>query len=93
MKFKVYEVVLDWATEKDGDIESYLYVDYKDAKKKFDELVKKQKQVDWIQEGWSLLGKNEAFTLINHIDFWGFYAEKFWSDWKSEITIIEREVF
>lgn len=93
MKFKVYEVVLDWDTEKDGDIESYLYADYKDAKKKFDALVEKQKQIDWVQEGLSLLGKNEAYELIENIDFWGFYAEEFWSRWKSEVSIIEREVF
>ena len=58
---------------------------------KFKELVEEEKQVDWIEEG--LVSDDDRYVLIKKIDFWGFYAEDFWNDWRSEVTIIEREVF
>ena len=91
MKFKVYEVELQWNTDKDEDRQSFLYADYEDAVVKFKELIEEQKKVDWIEEG--LASDDEKYELFEKVDFWGFYAEYLWSDWRSEISIIEREVF
>ena len=90
MKFKVYEVKRYRFEDRDDYEDSFLYAEYPDAVKKFKELIEEEKKIDWIEEG---LGSNdEKYELIETIDFWGFYAEDFWNDWKSEITITKRKV-
>ena len=91
MKFKVYEVRAIRVEEKDDDEQSFLYAEYDDAVVKFKELVDAEKQVDWIEEG--LASDDKRYALFESVDFWGFYAEDLWNDWRSEVTIIEREVF
>lgn len=91
MKFKVYEVKSLRVEEKDDYEESFLYAEYDDAIEKFKELVEEEKQVDWIEEG--LASDDERYELYENVDFWGFYAEDLWNNWKSEVSIIEREVF
>ena len=91
MKFKVYEVKSLRVEEKDDYEESFLYTEYDDAVVKFKELVEEEKHIDWIEEG--LASDDERYELYENVDFWGFYAEDFWSPWKSEVSIIEREVF
>lgn len=91
MKFKVYEVKRYRFEDKDDYEDSFLYAEYDDAVAKFKELVEEEKQVDWIEEG--LASDDEKYELIQKIDFWGFYAEGFWNDWTSEITITKRKVF
>jgi hypothetical protein len=91
MKFKVYEVKATRLEEKDDYEQSFLYAEYEDAVAKFKELVEAEKKVDWIEEG--LASDDERYELFENVDFWGFYAEDFWNDWRSEVTIIEREVF
>lgn len=91
MKFKVYEVEAIRIEDKDDYKQSFLYAEYQDAVVKFKELVEVEKKVDWIEEG--LVSDDKRYTFVEAIDFWGFYAEDFWNDWKSEISIIEREVF
>lgn len=90
MKFKVYEVVRTRDEEKDDYRESFLYAEYTDAVKKFKALIEEEKNVDWIEEG--LESDDTKYELIEQIDFWGFYVDDVWSFWKSEISIIEREV-
>ena len=91
MKFKVYEVKAIRVEDKDDYEQSFLYAEYEDAVVKFKELVAAEKQVDWIAEG--LASSDENYELYENVDFWGFYAEDLWNDWRSEVTIIEREVF
>ena len=91
MQLKVYEVTRIRVEDKDDYEDSVLYADYTDAVAKFKEFVDEEKKVDWIEEG--LESDNERYQLIENVDFWGFYAEDFWNDWKSEVTITEREVF
>ena len=91
MKIKVYEVKATRLEEKDEYEQSFLYVRYEDAVVKFKELVDEEKKVDWIKEG--LESNNSKYELFEKVDFWGFYADDLWSDWRSEVTIIEREVF
>jgi hypothetical protein len=91
MKFKVYEVKTIRIEDKDDYEESFLYAEYEDAVAKFKELIEVEKKVDWIEEG--LASDDKRYELIENVDFWGFYAEDFWNDWKSEVSIIEREVF
>ena len=91
MKFKVYEVKATRLEEKDDYEQSFLYTGYEDAVAKFKELVEAEKKVDWIEEG--LASDSNKYELYENVDFWGFYAEDMWSDWRSEVTIIEREVF
>ena len=91
MKFKVYEVKAIRIEEKGDYEQSFLYADYEDAVVKFKELVESEKKVDWIEEG--IASDDEKYELFENVDFWGFYADYLWSDWSSEVTIIEREVF
>ena len=91
MKFRVYEVKRYRFEDKDDYEDSFLYAEYDDAVAKFKELVEEEKQVDWIEEG--LASEDERYELYENIDFWGFYAEDFWNNLKSEVSIIEREVF
>jgi hypothetical protein len=91
MKFKVYEVKAIRIEDKCDYEQSFLYADYEDAVAKFKELVEAEKNVDWIEEG--LFSDDERYKLFENVDFWGFYAESLWNDWRSEVTIIEREVF
>ena len=91
MKFKVYEVKAIRVEEKDDYEQSFLYAEYEDAVAKFKELVEEEKQVDWIEEG--LASDDARYELYEKVDFWGFYAEDLWNDWRSEVSIIEREVF
>lgn len=91
MKLKVYEVKRYRVEDKDDYEDSFLYAEYHNAVNKFKDIIEEEKMVDWIEEG---LESNDArYELIEAIDFWGFYAEDFWNDWKSEVTITEREVF
>lgn len=94
MKFKIYEVTLEWNTGKDDDTESFLYAEYEDAVAKLKELVEKQKKVDWIEEG---LAKDSDeiyhYELYEEIDHWHFSVDYFFSHMYSSVTIIEREVF
>lgn len=90
MKFKVYEVKAIRVEEK-GDYEQlFLYANYEDAVAKFKELIETEKKVGWIEEG--LASDDTLYELVENIDFWGFYADAFWCDWKSEVFIEEREV-
>ena len=91
MKFIVYEVKRYRFEDKDDYEDSFLYAEYSDAVKKFKELIEEEKKIDWIEEG--LVSDDERYELIQKIDFWGFYAEDFWNDWTSEITITKRRVF
>ena len=91
MKFKVYEVKRIRIEDKDDYEDAFLYATYSDAVSKFLGLIEEEKKIDWIEEGIKI--DDERYELIENIDFWGFYAESFWNNWKSEITIIEREVF
>ena len=91
MKLKVYEVERIRIEDKDDYEDSFLFAEYSDAVKKFKELIEEEKKIDWIEEG--LESDDERYELIEKVDFWGFYAEDFWNDWKSEIAITEREVF
>ena len=91
MKLKVYEVERIRIEDKDDYEDSFLFAEYSDAVKKFKELIEEEKKIDWIEEG--LESDDARYELIEKVDFWGFYAEDFWNDWKSEVTITEREVF
>lgn len=91
MKFKVYEVKAIRIEDKDDYEQSFLYAEYEDAVTKFKELVEAEKKVDWIEEG--LASDDKKYELFENVDFWGFYAEDFWNNWKSEVSITEREVF
>ena len=90
MKLKVYEVERIRIEDKDDYEDSFLFAEYSDAVKKFKELIEEEKKVDWIEEG--LESDDTRYELIEKVDFWGFYAEDFWNDWKSEVAITEREV-
>lgn len=89
MKFKVYEVTRVRVDRKDEYAVEYLFADYADAVAKFKELVAKEKKVDWIEEAL----KNGDCQLTEGINFWGIYDECFLDTYKSEVEIIEREVF
>ena len=94
MKFKIYEVTLEWNTEKDDDHQSFLYAEYEDAVAKFKELVEEQKKVDWIAEG---LEKGDDdfyhYELTEQVDYWYFGADYFLDRMYSVVTIEERKVF
>ena len=91
MKFKVYEVKAIRMEDKDDYEQSFLYAEYADAVAKFNEIVEAEKKIDWIEEG--LTSDNEKYELFENTDFWGFYAQKLWGDWHSEVVIETREVF
>ena len=55
MKNEIYIVLFDWASDTWEDVETYLFHDFKAARKKFDELIR-DKQI------------NEDFTFKNNID-------------------------
>ena len=94
MKFKVYEVELEWSTEKDDDRQSFLYADYDDAVVKFKELIEEQKKVDWIAE--ALVKENDDWfqsELTETIDCWCISVDYQLDYMYSVVTITEREVF
>lgn len=91
MKLTVYEVKATRLEEKDDYEQSFLYAKYEDAVIKFKELVEEAKKIDWIEEG--LASDDTKYELFEKVDFWGFYAEDLWSDWRAEVSITEREVF
>lgn len=93
MKFKVYEVELEWNTGKDDDKQSFLYADYEDAVAKFKELVKEQKKIDWVAE--ALTSESDDWyqsELIDMIDYWCIIIDCNLDRWYSAVTITEREV-
>ena len=94
MKFKIYEVTLEWNTGKDDDKQSFLYADYEDAVAKFKELVEEQKKVDWIDEG--LKSESDEFyqyELTEQVDYWYFGVDCFLDRMYSVVVIEERKVF
>lgn len=90
MKFKVYEVKRVRDDGKDDYIDSFLYADYKDAVVKFKQFIEEEKKIDWIEEG--LASDDKRYTVIESVDYWGFYAEDLWNTLRSEVSIEEREV-
>jgi hypothetical protein len=96
MKFTVYEVTRVRREEKDDYEDSFLYAEYYDAVAKFNELVEKEKQVDWIEECIEMGVNNDEgreIDIMETVDYWGIYVEDFFTRWSSEVTITEREVF
>ena len=93
MKFKVYEVTLEWNTGKDEDTKSILYANYEDAVAKFKEFIEEQKRVDWIAEGLAD-GNNDGYEyeLTERIDYWCFSRDYFLDHMYSVVMIEEREV-
>jgi hypothetical protein len=94
MKFKVYEVELEWCTEKDDDKQSFLYANYEDAVVKFKELVEEQKKVDWIEE--ALTRENDNWyqsELVEKVDYWCLNIDYQLDHMYSVVCITEREVF
>lgn len=94
MKFKVYEVELEWSTDKDDDKKSFLYANYDDAVARFKELVEEQKKIDWVEE--ALTRKSDDWyqsTLIDMIDYWCVIIDCNLDRMYSSVTITEREVF
>ena len=90
MKLKVYEVKRVRDDGKNDYVDLFLYADYADAVVKFKELIEAEKKIDWIEEG--LESNDERYEVIENVDFWGFYADDFWNNLKSEVSIEEREV-
>lgn len=91
MRFKIYEVktmhfdgVTDYA-------QSFLYVDYQDAVKKFKGLVKEAKNINWVEEG--LKSGNNKYILKNNINYWSFHIDEVLNYKSYEVLIEEREVF
>jgi hypothetical protein len=94
MKFKVYEVELEWDDIKNGDRQSFLYANYEDAVAKFKELVEQQKKVDWIEEGLTEgNGDGYEYELTEQVDYWCFSRDYFLDHCYSAVTIEERKVF
>ena len=94
MKFKVYEVILEWYTGKDDDKQSFLYANYEDAVVKFKELVAEQKKVDWIEE--ALTRENNDWyqsELVEKVDYWCLSIDCQLDHMYSVVYITEREVF
>ena len=93
MKFKVYEVELEWNTGKDDDRQSFLYVDYNDAVAKFKELIEEQKKIDWIEEA-LVMDDNDWYQseLTEMVDYWCISVDYQLDRMYSAVTITEREV-
>lgn len=94
MKFKVYEVELEWCTDKDDDRQTFLYANYEDAVAKFKELIEEQKKVDWVEEALNTESDDwYASELVATVDYWGIHIDYNLDRMYSAVSITEREVF
>ena len=72
MKNEIYIVLFDWASDTWEDVETYLFHDFKDARKKFDELIRDELNAELSWVGSEAFDENkqinEDFTFKNNID-------------------------
>ena len=50
---KVYEVIFNWSTEDENNVETAIFSTYKKAKKHFNNIIKKENNADisWVGDG------------------------------------------
>ena len=72
MKNEIYIVLFDWASDTWEDVETYLFHDFKAARKKFDELIRDELNAELSWVGSEAFDENkqinEDFTFKNNID-------------------------
>jgi len=89
----VYVVKTDWAYDGEGNSESTLFRNYKEAKQRFDKAVQDEKVCSWVENAIINNVVQEGYEFEEKEDYWEVWEEGYYAGTHTLIQVIKTEIY